>query len=561
MSFVSSPAATLTARGLDVSFGRRTVLAAVDVAVGPGTRAGVVGPNGSGKSTLLKVLAGLVRPDAGAVTTTPPTATVGYLAQEPERRPDETVGQMVARRTGVTAAQDALDAATAALATGTDDAGDEYAAALDRWLHLGGADLDARIGTVAADLGMAAGLLDQPTATLSGGEAARASLLALLLARFDVLLLDEPTNDLDFDGLDRLERFCVERAGGLAVVSHDRAFLERVVTDVVELDEHTHTAVTFRGGWLAFVEERARARRHAEEAYADYVDERDRLQATARQKRQWTEQGVRRAVRHPRDNDKNIRQRYIASAQNTGGRKARLAEQSLDRLTAVDKPWEGWELRFEIASTQRSGDIVARLDGAVVRRGDFVLGPIDLEIGWAERVALLGPNGSGKSTLLGALLGRIPLDAGTRWMGPGVVVGEIDQLRSRFESQATLGDLLTRRDGVGTPMTVSEARGLLAKFGLGAGHVERSVASLSPGERTRATLALLQAVGVNALVLDEPTNHLDLAAIQQLEQALDAFGGTVVLVTHDRRLLDAVRLDRTVTLDGGVIIPPGATLA
>ncbi len=557
MSFVSAPPSTLIARDVEVTFGRQAVLAGVDLTVAPGARVGIVGPNGSGKSTLLKVLSGALRPDRGQVSATPPTATVGYLAQEPERRADETVRAFIARRTGVAAAQQVLDGATAALAAGEAGADDGYADALDRWLALGAADLDSRAGEVAADLGLPGAVLDQSTATLSGGQAARANLLALLLAQFDILLLDEPTNDLDFDGLDRLERFCLERTGGLAVVSHDRAFLERVITEVLELDEQLHTGRSFRGGWLAYVEERATARRHAQEAYANYAEERDRLQSVARQRRQWSEDGIRRAVKQPRDGDKHIKRRYVASAENSAGRKARLAERTLDRLAPVDKPWEGWELRFEIASAQRSGDVVARLDQAVVRRGDFTLGPIDLEIGWAERIALLGANGSGKTTLIGALLGRVALDAGKRWLGPAVVVGEVDQVRRRFAPDTTLIDLLTCSDAASGPMKVTEARGLMAKFGLSAAHVERAVASLSPGERTRATLALLQASGVNCLVLDEPTNHLDLAAIQQLEQAVDAFTGTVLLVTHDRRLLDAVRLDRTISLDDGQLVGVG----
>jgi ATPase subunit of ABC transporter with duplicated ATPase domains len=213
-------------------------------------------------------------------------------------------------------------------------------------------------------------------------------------------------------------------------------------------------------------------------------------------------------------------------------------------LESVDKPWEGWELRLSLAPTARSGDVVARLDGAVIERGSFTLGPIDLEVAWQERVAILGPNGSGKTTLLRALLGELPLAAGARWLGPGVVVGEMDQGRGSYGDDETL--LATFMASTG--LVVSEARSLLAKFALGADHVERAGSSLSPGERTRAILATLMARGVNCLVLDEPTNHLDLAAIEQLESALDAFDGTLLLVTHDRRFLEAVHVTRTVTL-------------
>ncbi|MEX2658578.1 MAG: ATP-binding cassette domain-containing protein, partial [Acidimicrobiales bacterium] len=226
--------------------------------------------------------------------------------------------------------------------------------------------------------------------------------------------------------------------------------------------------------------------------------------------------------------------------------KVRATEKALGRLAVVEKPWEGWRLELELGGGQRSGDVVARMQGAVVERGAFRLGPVDLEIGWAERVALLGPNGAGKSTLLGAVLGTIPLVEGTRFLGPGVVVGEMDQARGRFDGERTVVETVL----AATAMPMDEARSLLAKFGLGADHATRAGQDLSPGERTRAQLALLMAEGVNCLVLDEPTNHLDLPAIEQLEQAVASFDGTLVLVTHDRRFLDHVEVTRTVEVAG-----------
>jgi ATPase subunit of ABC transporter with duplicated ATPase domains len=532
--------ATLLARDLTHSFGDRLVLDGVDVAVSSRDRVGVVGPNGTGKTTLLRVLAGLQLPERGAVKVTPGTATVGYLPQEPERRPGETVRAFLARRTGVTAASAELEAATLTITTDHD----RYDTALERWLALGGADLDARIGPVWAGLGLDDRLLDQDMTTLSGGQAARASLGAILLAQFDIFLLDEPTNDLDFDGLERLEGFLDSLPGAAMIVSHDRAFLERTITSVLELDEQTHRGRVFAGGWLAYLEERATARRHAEEAYADYQVKRGALEERARSQRQWAVQGVSREKKNPKDNDKAQRD-FRTNRTEKQAAKVRVTEKALERLDVVDKPWEGWQLQLSIATAPRSGAVVARLDDAIVQRGDFTLGPIDVEIGWAERVAILGPNGSGKTTLLNALLGRLPLASGTQWLGPGVVVGEIDQARASLTTTEPVLDAFVRTSGLPRQQ---DARSLLAKFGLSAEHVSRSINSLSPGERTRAVLAVLMARGTNCLVLDEPTNHLDLAAIEQLEQAIDTFDGTLLLVTHDRRLLDAVRIDRTITL-------------
>ena len=219
----------------------------------------------------------------------------------------------------------------------------------------------------------------------------------------------------------------------------------------------------------------------------------------------------------------------------------------MDNLEVVEKPFEGWDLRFSIEEADRAGAVVVRLTGAVIERGSFRMGPVDLQIDWGERVALTGANGAGKSTLVAALLGTLPLAAGDRWMGPSVVVGELGQDRRTMGGGSDLVRTVTDRCG----LSQAEARSLLAKFGLDAEHVTRPSASLSPGERTRAELAMFQARGVNFLVLDEPTNHLDLPAIEQLESALAAFGGTLLLVSHDRQLLGSVDISRSIELSSG----------
>ncbi|MDS0137111.1 MULTISPECIES: ABC-F family ATP-binding cassette domain-containing protein [unclassified Amycolatopsis] len=540
--------ATLVAKDLAAGHGDRILFSGLDLVVAPGDVVGLVGVNGAGKSTLLRTLAGLAKPDSGEIRLNPPAATVGHLPQEPERREGESVRAFLARRTGVSAAQADLDAATSALTGGAAGADDQYAAALDRWLALGGADLDDRAAEVAADLGLAVDL-DQPMTSLSGGQAARAGLASLLLSRYDVFLLDEPTNDLDLDGLARLEQFVSGLRAATVLVSHDREFLARTVDRVVELDLAQQQVNVYGGGYEAYLEEREVARRHAREEYEEYADTKASLEARGRMQRAWMEKGVKNARRKQPDNDKAAR-KFRTEATEKQASKARQTDRMIERLEVVEEPRKEWELRMEIAAAPRAGAVVATLRGAVVRRGGFTLGPVDLQIDWADKVAITGANGSGKSTLLAAMLGRVPLSDGAASLGPGVVVGEVDQARRLFLGDVPLASAFAREV---PEFADAEVRTLLAKYGLKAAHVLRSAATLSPGERTRAALALLQARGVNLLVLDEPTNHLDLPAIEQLEAALDKYPGTLLLVTHDRRMLDAVHVTRRLVVEEGKV--------
>ena len=515
--------------GVGRSFGAHTVLHQVDLVLGPRSRLGLVGPNGAGKSTLLRLVAGLDEPDEGTVERTPATLTAGYLPQEHDRAPGETLLAYLARRTGVAAAEAEVERHSAAWNPSA------YAAALERFLALGGADFEPRVRVVCAGLGLPVSL-EQETTTLSGGEAARAALAAILLSRFDLLLLDEPTNDLDFDGLDRLERFVDEFDGGLAVVSHDRAFLDRTVTRIAEIDPWTGRLHEYAGGWSEYAAARELARSKQYAAFEQTQERRREVEA----------------LLHARRNQARAGGGFLAKA--TGGSdrrgthalagKVRQARRALERIEQVEKPYEPWQLHLSLAAAHRPGDRVASLEGAVGVRGDFRLGPIDLDLAPGERIAITGRNGSGKSTLIALLLGDLPLAAGRRSVGRATVLGALDQQRTAYDGPEPLLAVFTARTG----LQPGDARTLLAKFNLNVDHVERACETLSPGERTRAHLAELTAAGVNCLVLDEPTNHLDLEAIEELEKALQSYEGTLVVVSHDRRFLENVAPTRSIDL-------------
>jgi ATPase subunit of ABC transporter with duplicated ATPase domains len=466
-----------------VSQGVTEVFAGVSLTVGAGSRIGVVGPNGAGKTTLLRLLAGLEEPDRGVVRFNPRDLLVGYLPQELDACPGETLRAYLERRT---------------------------------------APSETRLAAVTADLGLD---LDGRLEQFSGGQAARARLAALLLARYDVYCLDEPTNDLDFDGLDRLEEFVQGVQGSVVVVSHDREFLDRTVTRIVELEEGTRRLREWPGGWSEYEAARSRAREKQYRRYEESEERRREVESLLRERQGQARSHGRRAGRR---------------STNAMRSKVRLAQRALERVHTYEKPFEPWELKLELEPAERSGDVVVRLERAVVARNGFELGPLDLELGRGERVAVVGPNGSGKTTLLGAITGALPLTEGARQVGRGVVFGELDQTRARFSVDDPLVAAFGGRQ--------EAARTLLAKFGLGADDVLRPARTLSPGERTRAQLAYLAAQGVNCLLLDEPTNHLDLPAIEELESALAGYPATIVLVTHDRRLLERFGATREVAL-------------
>lgn len=540
--------ATLVAKDLAGGHAHRTLFSALSFTVSPGDVYGVVGANGAGKTTLLRLLAGVDEPLGGTVSTAPDGAFIGWMPQEHERLAGETITAYLARRTGCAQATATMESTAEALGSGAPGADDAYALAFDHWMASGAMDLEDRAPAVLAELG-----LDLDTTTLmtalSGGQVARVALAALLLSRFDVVLLDEPTNDLDLAGLQRLESFITSLRAGVVLVSHDREFLARCATGIIELDLAQNQVAVYEGGYDSYLEERAINRRHAREAYDEFADKKADLVSRARTQREWSSQGVRNAMKKAPDNDKLRRKANNESSEKQAA-KVRQMESRISRLEEVAEPRKEWVLQFEIAAAARSSSVVATLNEVSLERGGFTFGPVSVQVNAGDRIGITGPNGAGKSTLLNLLLGKLAPGAGTASLGTSVAIGEIDQARSYLPEDQPLGESFE----LAVPeMSSAEARTLLAKFGLKAAQAASIVGALSPGERTRAGLALLQARGVNLLVLDEPTNHLDLPAIEQLEEALESYEGALLLVTHDRRMLENVRLDSRWTVDGGQV--------
>jgi ATP-binding cassette subfamily F protein 3 len=521
----------IVAQDLRKSFGALDVLTGCSARVERGDRIAVVGVNGSGKTTLLRLLARLEQPDAGTVAYAT-GVRVGYLPQEPVFAGHETLReyvllafpQLVALRRELEDCTHVLAAAPAGRPS--DTVLERYAELSHAFDAAGGYTFEQRLAQVLGGLGLPDDALDRPVRTLSGGQRSRAALARLLLEEPDVLLLDEPTNHLDLQALEWLERFLQRWPGSFVVVSHDRYFLDQVATRVWELSQGRLDS--YPGNYSHYLRQKA-----------------ERLEQQAKQytaQQEWiarTEEFIRRY---------KAGQRY---------RQARGRQKLLQRLERVERPVDEREersLRFGLHSPIRSGRIVLAGQDVVIGYPDqplFRIPEVQLERG--ERAALIGPNGCGKTSFLRMLLGELRPLEGELHLGRNVHLGYYAQAHEGLSFAGTvLEEILTARE-----MEVGQARAFLARFLFTQDEVFKPVAALSGGERSRLALAKLVLQQANVLLLDEPTNHLDVGARETLESVLQEFPGTILFVSHDRYLIDALATQVWAIEDGELRVYEG----
>ncbi|MEV5597922.1 ABC-F family ATP-binding cassette domain-containing protein [Streptomyces sp. NPDC052496] len=506
------------------SYGDRLLLDGVSLAVRPGDRVGVVGENGAGKSTLLRILAGLEQPDEGRTVLTADGGT-GYLGQVPDLPAGCTADQAVdAALAELRDMEDRLRALEARLGAGRPQDMEEYGRLLGVFGLRGGYEADARVDKALYGLGLQGVERDRPFGSLSGGEQARLGIACLIAASPEVMLLDEPTNHLDAAALDWLEGALAAHRGTVVAVSHDRLFLQRVADTLVEVDADRRTVVRYGGGYGTFTAAKAAARRRWEQEYEQWCAETARLAEFAAGAAHDVARG--RAIK---DNNKMAYDRAGGRVQASVAGRVRHAQERLRRLNAdpVPKPPEPVRFRAGPAAGDTEGTLV-ELDG--IRVGDR-LAVDGLTVAAGERLLVHGANGAGKSTLLRVLAGVQQPDAGTvtRRGRIGYLAQEIPVSRPRERLQSAFGRGLS-----GAPEELTE---LLLSFGLfRESDLQVPVGALSAGQRRRLALARLLARPADLLLLDEPTNHLALGLVEELEAALAAWPGALVVVSHDRLL-------------------------
>ncbi len=524
---------------LSKHFGDVVVLDGVSFIVNDGDRVGLVGPNGAGKTTLLRLIADLDALDGGSISRQPPALSIGYLHQALIFAPDATVGDVLAEGAATwRAAREEVDRLAAALAT--DSSGDtlaRYGDALTAFEAAGGYGLEARMDEVLAHLDLAALDPATPVATLSGGQKTRLGLARLLLAQADLLLLDEPTNHLDIDALEWLEAFLADYPGAAIVVSHDRAFLDNVVTRILELSEATHAVREYTGNYSDYVTAKAAERERQWELYREQEATISRMEADIRRTKQQA-LGVELAT--------TPRQPTVRRYAKKVAKKAKSREKKLDRYLEsderVEKPTRVWDMKLDFVRVPPSGTNVVVAEGVGHRYGDgpWLFRDVNLTLRAGERAILLGPNGVGKSTLLKALVGELTPTEGRVRLGSNVQVGYFAQEGETLDAALTPFELVRRSAAVGE----TEARAFLHWFLFTGDEVFVPIGRLSYGERARLQLAQLVLGGANFLVLDEPLNHLDIAARDEFEAAVWGFPGAILVVTHDRAFIERLADDR-----------------
>lgn len=510
--------AAVTLQGIFKSYGGHEVLSGVTLDLHKGEKAGLIGANGSGKTTLFRLVTGKESPDMGTVTVSGGT-TIGYLPQEPDLAMGARLIDVVS---GVFDEHRALESEIAALshaiseAHGTPDEPalmEKYDRLRARFETAGGYDYEIRMREVLGGLSFSPDEYAQPVEQLSGGQKCRAALARLLLSNADFLLLDEPTNHLDIDATRWLEKYLAGYHGGAVIISHDRYLLDRVVTKIIEIEDHTTTVYPTN--------------------YTNYAQAKRirQLQAVRDYEKQsaW--------LSHQRD--------YIAKVKyaKDSAKQARGRQKYLDRMEAdgkiLDKPkGDSARLKLHFNRDVGGGDMVIRCEKAGKAFGDVVLiSGLDFEMTRGEKVGIIGPNGVGKTTLLRMLLGQTPPTAGQVRLFQNLSVGYYDQEHRDLDESLSVIEAVRQ---VRPEISEAEARSYLALFLFRGDSVFKRVGSLSGGEQSRVLLARVVWQSPQVLILDEPTNHLDIPAREALEEALTLFPGSILMVSHDRYFLDRV---------------------
>src|SRR3990167_3784799 len=534
----------MLARDIYKSYGGKEILSGVSLQIGHNQKAALVGSNGVGKSTLLKILAGIDTSDRWSIQSN--SDSVGYLPQEIKIDSQESINDYLKRVVGV----DTMEAMMTALEQDLDNPEKmkEYGELQSQYLYLDGYTFEHRMEAILQGFGLNLISPTRPLNSLSGGQKSKIALAGLLLQKFDLLLLDEPTNNLDLPAIIWLENFLQSVDASCLIVSHDRRFLDTLVSKVFEIDWFGRNIHEYSGSYSDYLHYREAKIRREQEQYEAQEKEKKRLTASIRQKKQWAEKGSRQITM---DNDKYVRgYRRDQSAKIAQG--AQSIEKHIEQMNKVEVTKQRTKLVIPlIADSSEAKHEIAIEDVCVKYPNGFQLGPINLQITYGSRIGIIGLNGSGKSTLLKVIGGECKPTSGRVLIGSSLNIGNLMQAHENMSREKSIL-------GFFHDNSVSDDERIyfiLSKFHFPSEDAKKKIGNLSPGERARVLLALFSALSVNVLLLDEPTNHLDFEVIEALERTLADYPGTVVFVSHDRYFLHMAKPTDLLIVNNGNIKP------
>lgn len=531
-------------RNIHKNYGGKEILRGVSLQVGQNQKAALVGSNGAGKSTLLKILVGFDKPDTGSIQLN--GDRIGYLSQEINIDSQETVRSYLKRVTGINEMESRM--ADLEHDLNNQEKMREYGELQSQYLHLDGYEFEHHMEAVLQGFGLSSISVTRTLDSLSGGQKSKVALAGLLLQKFDLLLLDEPTNNLDLPAIIWLENFLQRTDASCLIVSHDRRFLDKLVSKVFEIDWFDRDINEFTGSYSDYLDYREAKVRREQEQYEAQEREKKRLVASVRQKKQWAERGSRQTTK---DNDKYVRgYRRDQSAKVAQG--AKSIEKQIEQMDELEVTKQRSRLVIPlVAEDSEAKHAITVEDVCVKRSSGFQLGPVNLQIGYGSRIGIIGPNGSGKSTLLKVISGECKPTSGRVIVGSSLNFGNLMQAHENMSREKSIFDFFHDNSVIDKGRIYF----MLSKFHFSADDAKKKIGDLSPGERARALLALFSVLSVNVLLLDEPTNHLDFEVIEALERTLTDYPGTVVFVSHDRYFLQMANLTDLFIINDGNIKP------
>lgn len=533
------------------SYGPKVILEDVSLLVNRTDRIALVGENGVGKSTLANIILGLLVADSGTVNLAP-GAQIGYLPQEAQIDETISVQEYLERAAG---GLDALQNELATLELQMSDPDADLAAVMERYGEVqeafaarGGYEFDERLNQVLVGLDLIELDRARPMTTLSGGEKTRTMLASLLLGAPDLLMLDEPTNHLDFKAVDWLEKYLQTYPGALLLISHDRRFLNRIATQIAELTPHDRALTVYHGNYDAFIEERRKLREKQQIAWEEQNEE-----------RKWLQRQIKTTAFNiptpppPTDGDKMLYNAKGENAQDTRRRTIAKTKKKLERLeeNLLERPTRRWQINPEFDPQTLVSREIVKFEHVSKRFGDrWLFCDFSAIVTSGERIVLQGANGAGKTTLLRLIMGIYPPDHGHVRVASSARLGYLDQEQETLPGDRTVLQEFSR--GLNLPET--ELRNALHKYGLfKEEQVFQPIHTLSIGQRRKLQIARLIAMQANVLILDEPTNHLDLESVDQFEQALSEFPGTIIATSHDRLFIEHIATQVWAFKDGAIM--------